>query len=49
MLKVKNNIKKSKKQENWWKQLTFTDNFFISSEELEEIQWNIQEKCDLKQ
>ena len=40
------NVKKSKKSmkidEN---QLRSTENFFISSERLEEIQWNFQERC----
>ena len=43
------NVKKSKKlieiDEN---ELILTENFFISSERLQEIQWNFQERCVLR-
>ena len=37
----------SKIPKNRWKELILTEKIFISSEQLEELQWNFQEGSDL--
>ena len=37
----------SKIPKNRWKELILTEKIFISSEQLEELQWNCQEGSDL--
>ena len=41
--KNQRNIKNSKNQR---KKLILTDKFFITSERYDELQWNIEERCD---
>ena len=39
----------SKNPKNWWKKLILAEKIFVSSEGLEEFQWNFQGRCDLLQ